>query len=580
MKKNIIFISIIIIVVSMISIFIITRKHKDKLKYELEVVTNIDYMLFSENNKFGVINKNGEIIIPSIYDEIQIPNPSKPLFICMYDYNEQKQQYNIKVLNEKSEQILYQYVVVEAIKINSATSNIPYEKSVLKYKENGKYGLIDFNGNIVLKAKYDEINGLDYNEGLLLVKKNEKYGIININGAIVVKEKYDIIQSDGYYEEENDYKKSGFIVGKRTDFGYRYGYINCYGKKVLDNKYNQIERIQNINKTDDIYLVTFENGRAGFYKNNKNVIKHDYEDIGYDINNNCLILQKDSKQGIADFEGNIIIDIQYDNIFISGKYINAQKGDNVEIYDYTTKQKMNLENVIGVNQILNSNYIIAITKDEKYKIYDNLNNEFKGKEYDYLEYLYDDYFIASNNGKYGIIDKNDTKIQDFKYDVIRKIGDTKIVQASIIKENKTDLLVLDKKILSIKNAEIYIKDDYIIIQSDSEKKYISFTGDILENTKIFERELYSFKQGKKWGFVNKNNEIIVQPKYDFVTEFNEYGFAGIKKDEKWGCINIKGEVIIEPTYTFNLNNPNFVGKYYEYDLGYGEPFFTCENIKN
>lgn len=469
MKKNIIFISIIIIVVSMISIFIITRKHKDKLKYELEVVTNIDYMLFSENNKFGVINKNGEIIIPSIYDEIQIPNPSKPLFICMYDYNEQKQQYNIKVLNEKSEQILYQYVVVEAIKINSGTSNIPYEKSVLKYKENGKYGLIDFNGNIVLKARYDEINGLDYNEGLLLVKKNEKYGVININGAIVVKEKYDIIQSDGYYEEENDYKKSGFIVGKKTDSGYRYGYINCSGKKVLDNKYNQIERIQNINKTDDIYLVAFENGRAGFYKNNKNVIKHDYEDIGYDINNNCLILQKDSKQGIADFEGNIIIDIQYDNIFISGKYINAQKGDNVEIYDYTTKQKMNLENVIGVNQILNSNYIIAITRDEKYKIYDNLNNEFKGKEYDYLEYLYDDYFIASNNGKYGIIDKNGTKIQDFKYDVIRKIGDTKIVQASIIKENKTDLLVLDKKILSIKNAEIYIKDDYIIIQSDSEK---------------------------------------------------------------------------------------------------------------
>ena len=450
----------------------------------------------------------------------------------------------------------------------------------MKYKENGKYGLIDFNGNIVLKARYDEINGLDYNEGLLLVKKNEKYGIININGAIVVKEKYDIIQSDGYYEEENYYKKSGFIVGKRTDSGYRYGYINCSGKKVLDNKYNQIERIQNINKTDDIYLVAFENGRAGFYKNNKNVIKHDYEDIGYDINNNCLILQKDSKQGIADFEGNIIIDIQYDNIFISGKYINAQKGDNVEIYDYTTKQKMNLENVIGVNQILNSNYIIAITRDEKYKIYDNLNNEFKGKEYDYLEYLYDDYFIASNNGKYGIIDKSGTKIQDFKYDVIRKIGDTKIVQASIIKENKTELLVLDKKILSIKNAEIYIKDDYIIIQSDSEKKYISFTGDILENTKIFERELYSFKQGKKWGFVNKNNEIIVQPKYDFVTEFNEYGFAGIKKDEKWGCINIKGEVIIEPTYTFNLNNPNFVGKYYEYDLGYGEPFFTCENIKN
>ena len=155
MKKNIVCIIIITLVISIINFIIIAQKNKTKFKYEIEVVTNIDYMLLSENNKFGVINKNGEIIIPSIYDEIQIPNPSKPLFICMYDYNEQKQQYNIKVLNEKSEQILYQYVVVEAIKINSATSNIPYEKSVLKYKENGEYGLIDFNGNIVLKAKYD-----------------------------------------------------------------------------------------------------------------------------------------------------------------------------------------------------------------------------------------------------------------------------------------------------------------------------------------------------------------------------------------------------------------------------------------
>lgn len=580
MKKNIIFISIIILVISIISVFIIIGKHKDKLKYELEVVTNIDYMLFSENNKFGVINKNGEIIVPSVYDEVQIPNPSKPLFICMYDYNEEKEQYNIKVLNEKSEQILYQYIVVEAIKINSATSNIPYEKSVLKYKENGKYGLIDFNGNIVLKPKYDEINGLDYNEGLLLVKKNEKYGVINIKGAILVKEKYDIIQSDGYYEEENGYKKSGFIVGKRTDSGYKYGYIDCNGKKILDNKYNQIERIQNTNKGDDIYLVAFENGRAGFYKNNKNIIKHDYEDVGYEINNNCLILQKNSKQGIADFEGNIIIDIQYDNIFISGKYINAQKGENIDIYDYSTKKKMNLENVIGINQTLNNNYIIGITRDEKYKIYDNLNSKFGEKEYDYLEYIYDDYFVASNNGKYGIIDANGTKIQDFKYDVIQKIGNTKIVQAIITKENRTDLLVLDKRILSLKNAEVYIKNDYIIIQSESETKYISFTGDTLENTKIFENELYAFKQGKKWGFVNKNNEIIVQPKYDFVTEFNKYGFAGIKKDGKWGCINIKGEIVIEPTYTLNFNNPNFIGKYYEYDLGYGEPFFVCEDIKN
>lgn len=577
MKKNIIFISIIIICVSVIS-FIVIAKNKAKLEYKLEVVNEINYMVFSENNKFGVINKSGEVIVSSMYDEVQIPNPSKPLFICMYDYSEENQQYKIKVLNEKSEQILYQYVVVEAIKINSATSNIPYEKSVLKYKENGKYGLIDFEGNVVLKAKYDEINGLDYKEGLLLVKKNKKYGVININGAVIVKEKYDVIQSDGYYEYGSEYTKSGFIVGKRTDDGYKYGYINSKGKQILDNKYNQIDRIQNINKNDDIYLVAFENGRAGFYKNKKNIIRHDYEDIGYDENNNCLILQRNSKQGISDIEGNIIIDVQYDNIFISGKYINAQKDDKIDIYDYSTKQKLNLENIIGLNQILNDNYVIAITKDEKYKILDNYKNEFKENEYDYLEYIYDDYFIASINGKCGIVDVNGEKINDFKYDFIQKIGNTKIVQAYISDKNITDLILQDKVIVSLKNADIYFKEDYIVAQSDSDIKYIGFNGNILENTQIFEKELYALKKDKKWGFVNKNNEIVVQPEYDFVTEFNEYGFAGIKKDGKWGSINLNGDVIVEPMYSININNPKFVGKYYEYDLGYGEPFFVCKDV--
>ena len=56
--------------------------------------------------------------------------------------------------------------------------------------KDGKYGLIDFSGKVIVKAKYEEISSFDYNEGLLLVKEKGKYGIININGAIVVKPKY------------------------------------------------------------------------------------------------------------------------------------------------------------------------------------------------------------------------------------------------------------------------------------------------------------------------------------------------------------------------------------------------------
>ena len=579
MKKKVTLFSIIVIIaISIIVITIVNLKNKKDMNYQLEEVNEINYMVFSENNKFGVINKTGEVVVQALYDEVQIPNPSKPLFVCMYNYDTEKNQYNIKVLNEKSEQILYQFVVVEAIKINPVNNEIPYEKSVLKYKKDNKYGLIDFQGNIIEKAKYEEITGLDYKEGLLLVKKNGKYGVININGATIIKAKYDFIESDGYYEEGNEYQKSGFIVGKKSNNDYKYGYINYKGKEILKTKYNQIERIINVNKNDDIYLVAFENGKAGLYINKKRTIKHKYEDIVYDENNNCLVLQEDSKQGISDFYGNIIIDIQYDNIFISGKYVNAQKDGHVDIYNYDTKKKINFENVVGLNQTTNDNYSIAITADDTYKILDNQKNEIKENEYEYLNYIDGDYFIACNNQKYGVVDINGQQIVEFKYDFIEKIGNTKLLQALVLQENKTDLVLENKVISSMINCDIYLEDNYLIQRSSSDLKYIGIDGTILKNTQILNNELYASKQGEKWGFVNKNEETIVKADYDFVTEFDEYGYAGIKKDGKWGVINLNGDVIIEPTYTIDWNSPKFIGKYYEYDTGYNEPYYICNDI--
>lgn len=579
MKKRVFFICLIIFCLTAISIFVgvgIAQKNNSRFDYEIEEVKEIDYMVFKENNKFGVINKKGDVIVQPKYDVVQIPNPSKPVFICKYNYNAENNQYNIKVFNDKSEQILYQFVIVEPIELNSGISSIPYEKSVLKFAENGKYGLIDFQGKVIVKAKYDEINSFDFNEGLLLVKEKDKYGIININGAVVVKPKYDKIESDGYYEEGAGYKKSGFIVGTKSGDTYKYGYIGFDRKKVLDMKYEQIARIPNTSKNDDIYLLAIQNGKVGFYKNKNNIINHEYEDMAYDSNNNCLILQKDSKQGIAELDGNIVIDIKYDNIYVSGKFINAQIGDNVDIYDYSNKEKISYDNVIGINQTINEKYSIAIMNNDKFKILKNDEKTLSDNEYDYLEYVYDDYFLTFKNQKFGIIDVNNKKIIDFKYDSIQKIGDTKLVQAINLAKNKKDIIVKDKVVASMGEVEIYIKDKYVILQSSSDRKYIDFEGNEVELSSIEDKALYSFCKNKKWGFKNKEGNTVIEAQYEFVTEFNEYGFAGIKKAGKWGVINLSGEVIVEPQYEIESNNPQFVGKYYECDLGYGQPYFISE----
>ena len=574
MNKNKLVILGVIIFTILVSVIVINLNKIPNLEYQLEEVKEINYFILMDNNKYGVIDKNGDVLIEPYYDEIQIPNPSKPLFICMYDYDSDKNQYKIKVFNDKKEQILYQYLVVEAISLNSGISPIPYEKSVLKFKEKDKCGLIDFNGKVIVKAKYDDIQSFDYNEGLLLVKKHDKYGIININGTTVVKEKYDKIESDAYYEDESNYKKSGYIVAKKNGDSFKYGFINNKGKQILDTKYEQIGRIKNQEKNDDIYLVAFENGKAGFYKNGKKVLKNDYEDIGYDENNNCLILQQNGKQGIADFNGNVMIEIKYDNIYISGKYINAQDGNNIDIYDYTTMQKIKLEGVIGINQIESDEYSIAIMENEKFRIIDNTKNEIYKEEYDYLEYVYGNCFITFKNGKFGIIDSNGNKKIDFKYNLIQKIPNSDVIEAINNDKNLIDFISNGKVVLSVNNSQMYIKNQYIIVESSNNRNYLDFNGNVIENKNVIRNQLYASRKGRKWGFVNEAGEYIVKATYDFVTEFNEYGYAGIKKDGKWGSINSKGEIVINPIYKLEQDNPNFIGKYYENYVMYGESYYT------
>ena len=61
---------------------------------------------FYAQNKWGVINQNGEqVIIPSYQEMIVIPNKEKDVFICTYNINEQTGTYQTKAINNRSNKI-------------------------------------------------------------------------------------------------------------------------------------------------------------------------------------------------------------------------------------------------------------------------------------------------------------------------------------------------------------------------------------------------------------------------------------------------------------------------------------------
>lgn len=577
-KKVIVVLSIIILIIGIISI-IKYNKNKSKFNYTIEQISEVNYFLLMQNNKYGVINKNGDIVVDPIYDVVEIPNASKPVFICKGNYDQNSGEYNIQVFNDKKEPILYQYYTVEAIKLNNVESNGNYEKSVLKYKSDNKYGLIDFSGNKITDAIYDSIEGFNYREGILLVKKSDKYGIINIKGASIIKPKYDEILCDEYYTTDSKYDKSGYIVGTKTDKGMRYGYINGIKRKqILKNEYNDIYRITDKIDDNNIYLVAFKDGKAGVYQNKKKIINNEYEDILYDANNDLLTLQKTSKQGVSKFDGTTIIPIEYDNIFFAGEYINAQKGDKIDIYNFDgTKEN---SEYISRKSVADKKYEIVSTSDDKYKIINNENNKVIDDNYQYIQYLFKNYFSVTKDNKYGIIDSDGNTILDFKYNIVQLLENSNVIQ---VIDDKSNIELLDenlKSIIKIKDANIYTYDNYFKVYSDDIVQYFDKSGKKLESKDVFpNNKLFAYKEKNKWGFKDKDGNIVVKPIYDMVTEFNEYGYAGMKSKNKWGSINENGDVIKEPTYEVESNIiPSFIKEYYQVDLGYGEPYYTNEAI--
>ena len=53
------------------------------------------------------------------------------------------------------------------MKLSNVISDLIYEKTVLKYEENGKFGLIDFNGKKIVNNIYENIEGLPNKEDML-----------------------------------------------------------------------------------------------------------------------------------------------------------------------------------------------------------------------------------------------------------------------------------------------------------------------------------------------------------------------------------------------------------------------------
>ncbi len=114
--------------------------------------------------------------------------------------------------------------------------------------ENGLIGLMDINGNVIVKPEYDKLSLFDNIDGIVLATKNNKCGLLSSTGNVIFPTEYDSFKYTGI-KNHMWVQKDGI-----------YGVYADDGTKIFDIKYKD-EDIS----VDDKYYVTHNGGGTKYH---------------------------------------------------------------------------------------------------------------------------------------------------------------------------------------------------------------------------------------------------------------------------------------------------------------------------
>lgn len=432
-------------------------------------ITSKTYFSAYKDNKWGVIDEKGENVIDPSYEEMMIiPNSKIDIFLCTYDVNYDTGDYSTKALNSKNEEIFTEYSKVEAISNHDETNTLWYEDQVLKVQKDGKWGLINYEGKMLLNPQYDSIEALQGIKNALLVKKEGKCGLVNNEGKIILDTIYTEITNLG---KDNS---SGYIV--KNDEG-MYGIVGTSKNVILENKYEDIEKVYG----NDLYVVTQDGKQKVINKEGQDVLTQGFEQVTDILKTKDagVIYMSNGKYGVMTLNGEVKIEAQYENLKeVKANIFIATKENKQGIVDIDNQEKVPFQyQTITYSEKGD----IYIAEDENYDS-QVMNHQFEVKQTGIL------IEINTDSGYFELRQGDEYKYYNFKFE----------------EKNKQDILT---------NHTLYLD------KKDNHYGYVDKNGNVVveyvydDATEQNEYGFSAVKKDGKWGAINNKGEVVQEPMY-------------------------------------------------------------------
>ncbi|MBD5355488.1 MAG: hypothetical protein HDR88_00540 [Bacteroides sp.] len=462
-----------------------------------------EYCAFYKGKKMGILDSKGIMITPAEWESIS---------------KEEGELFRVSKKNKVTKDVSYGYINSEGKELFNPTeytnvNDVHDGRIVVSCIDAGnKEGAFDLEGNMVIAPKYLRLNSFCNNLAVACEEKG-KVGLIDLWGNWVLQPEYSSIT--GFNSNSNGVQKFS-VIGKDG----KYGLLDQDLNIIVEPKY---ENIIDFDDTEGLILLVMSGGKQGVVDKNGNwLIPAEYDRIYLYPKDHYMQLEKDSRYGLADMKGRIIVDDMevWDLSFEFGLiWIRLQDGIEIRRADNTTIFK-------GKDAKIFRNIILVSSEG---KLWGVINN--KGEELLPQEFKLPAQFV------------NQVRFSD---DLLNLIKDEKTLY---INEEGEIKISLDTR------GWAFLKD-YAIIGKKDDYSIINHSGEIVAAH-------YSHVRNLGNGYFYINNEEENDPKIlnvnngeqseipaRTVGESNN-GLIKIQAaDGNYGVVSIyDGKVILEPVYS-------------------------------
>ncbi len=97
--------------------------------------------------------------------------------------------------------------------------------------------------------------------------------------------------------------------------------------------------------------------------------------------------------------------------------------------------------------------------------------------------------------------------------------------------------------LAFEDADPFMSEQYAAVKIDGKWKFINKDGKLIsdkiyDGAKSFQNGLAAVCVNGMWGFVDESENMVITPKFQDASYFNEKGSCFIKMNDKWQLLKL------------------------------------------